>query len=247
MKVTVFLLLATMVFSYVALATDQYDVCCFCLQDPQDSIYTRKECERWVKQSAPALGCQRTQTSPNYQQVRVEGQYRCNKVNVYGAFHGLSSMVHIPAQIADNLTYDLKPRELNYDGSSCLLFNNVDQGREQAKTLSQRYPWVKFNLKGNQNSGITEMLAFIGNPHELPEATSKVSFIAEGGTVTLRYDACTPQKKTCYFTTEDQDATNDSNLKYCMSGGQVVTQRCCRSARGPGEGKWSAPGRTCAR
>ena len=241
------LLLASFLLSASALAATNYSACCVCIEDPDDAIYMAKSCQRWFKENSQRLGCQRDISIKDADRPVVDASVRCDRVEVRGEFHGLSSMYHVPARIADSLTHDLKPKVFNYDGSTCLLFNNLAKARNEIATLGQRYGQVSYKFRGNQNAGITQMLAFVGMPKEMPEASSKATITAHKGKTTISYDLCTPQGQLCYFTTNDPEADNDSNTKNCLANGNVVGQVCCRSSRTAGEGKWSAPGKGCAR
>jgi hypothetical protein len=57
------------------------------------------------------------------------------------------------------------------------LFKNLSNARNEIATLGQRYSQVNHKFRGNQNAGVTQMLAFIGKPKEMPEAASSARSI----------------------------------------------------------------------
>ncbi len=230
-----------------ALAATKHSACCVCIEDPNDASYTAKTCQRWFKENSQRLGCQQDISIKDPEKPTVDSSLRCDRLEVQAEFHGLSYMYHVPARIADSLTIDLKPKVFNYDGSTCLLFNNLSKARNEIATLGQRYSQVSYKFRGNQNAGVTEMLAFIGKPKEMPEAASKATVTTHKGKTSVSYDSCSAKGKLCYFTSDDFEADNDSNTKNCMSAGVLVGQVCCRPSKTAGEGKWSAPGKACAR
>lgn len=241
------LCIASLLLSTTALAATKSNACCLCIEDPNDASYTAKTCQRWFKENSKLLGCQQNISIKDPEKPVVDSSLRCDRLEVRAEFHGLSYMYHVPARIADSLTHDLKPKVFNYDGSTCLLFNNLTKARDEIATLGQRYSQVSYSFRGNQNAGVTQMLAFIGKPKEMPEAASKATITTHKGKTAITYDLCTSRGALCYYTAEDHEADNDSNTKNCLANGSVVGQVCCRPSKTAGEGKWSAPGKGCGR
>jgi hypothetical protein len=220
--------------------------CCFCIADPSDKS-TTAECQRWIKDNKKSLECTRKEIIRSHDDVSFEPGLSCRKVSAYGANHGLSYFYTTVFQFATKAAKNLSPVELSYDGSTCLVFNNVDIVEKEALKLSNQYPDVNFHLAGNQNVGVVRYLQIFGigsKPKEMVGMSSKMIVRAQGGMVEVDYADCSRPKGRCSVTNYDIGATTDSNTKFCRDGNEIVNQKCCPPAKGS-FGKWSIPGMEC--
>lgn len=221
----------------------QVETCCLCFADRDDAQSTGDECARWLKDNGARLGCQYSQVMRNRTDLGFNPFLRCERVEAYGAFHGQSFMYQDVLEIPRSIAKKLDPHEVNYDGSSCMVFNNVELVQAEVQRLAHDYPQTRFDLRGNQNEGGVAYLMF-SRPKEIASISSKAEFIGLNGQVETRFDACSKVGNECYMVYDDRGATNDSNLKFCTSDGQVVEQACC--AKGKKHiGHWLVPGQAC--
>ncbi len=220
--------------------------CCFCIADPTDKS-TTAECQRWLKDNKKSLECSRREIIPSHASVNFEADLSCRKVSAYGANHGLSYYYTTIFQFASKAAKNLSPVEVNYDGSTCLVFNNVDIIEREAVKLSEQYPNVSFKLSGNQNIGVVRFLQIMGiglKPKEIKGMSSKMVVRAQGGMLEVEYGECSRPKSTCGISEYDIGATTDSNTKFCRDGNEITTQKCCARPN-KDFGKWSHPGMEC--
>ncbi|MES2526925.1 MAG: hypothetical protein V4598_07545 [Bdellovibrionota bacterium] len=238
----------SVIFLFVSLSASASveESCCFCVADPSDAS-TTAECGRWLKDHSKKLSCTKNVIFPSHNNISFEADLSCRKVTAYGANHGLSYYYSTVFQFAAKAAKAVRPVELSYDGSTCLVFNNIELVESEAKKLSTRYPDVKFVLSGNQNTGVVRYikLPIIGSrPKEINSMASKMTVTAQGGTTEVEYGECSRPKGTCGYAKQDMGATNDSNSKLCVRDNEIVEQKCCSPKKGD-FGKWGVPGLEC--
>ena len=240
------ILSAFLLFASLTASATVEESCCFCVADPSD-LSTTAECQRWLKDHSRKLSCTKNVIFPSHTDITFESDLSCRKVTAYGANHGLSYYYSTVLQFAAKAAKAVRPVELDYDGSTCLVFNNVELVESEAKKLSGRYPEVKFVLSGNQNTGVVRYLKFpiIGSkPKEIDSMASKMTVIAQGGATEVQYGECSRPKGKCGFSKQDMGATNDSNSKACLRDNEILQQKCCEPKKGD-FGKWGVPGLEC--
>ncbi len=241
------IILFSVLFSMISFAQASIEEsCCFCIADTSDKT-TIPECQRWLKDNRKSLGCTRNEIIASHSDVKFEQELSCRKVSAYGANHGLSYFYTTVFQFAAKAAKNLSPVEVNYDGSTCLVFNNVEIVEKEAVKLSEQYPDVNFSLTGNQNVGVVKYLQLFGigsKPKEMVGMSSKMIVRAQGGTVEADYADCSRAKSRCGIAEYDIGATSDSNTKFCREGNEIITQKCCAPPKAS-FGKWSFPGMEC--
>ncbi len=221
--------------------------CCFCIAETTDKS-TTSECQRWLRENSSRLECTKKVIFPSHQQVSFEKDLSCRKVTAFGANHGLSYYYTTVFQFASKASTALRPVEIHYDGSTCLVFNNVSAIESETQRLSIRFPNVRFVLAGNQNQGVVRHINLFGigeRPKEIQGMSSKMTVVAQSGFVDVTYGDCSKSRAVCSFNRGDMGATNDSNTKFCQDESQTtVAQKCCEPIIG-NWGRWSAPGMNC--
>jgi hypothetical protein len=220
-----------------------YENCCICVADNYDSVEVGKECQKWFSLK-DQKSCDYKKTQTDKDSPFFDAGVSCRNINMYGAFHGLSSYLKYPFNLSKSASQRYRAAEVTYDGSTCLLFNNVDQARKEALSLAFTNKETKFLISGNQNDGVVSNIPFITKPKEIPSSTSKVTFEIDSGDVKMTFAACTPAKKLCGYAPRDIGAISDSNTKFCQDGEEIVEQKCCPDKKGEW-GKWSTPGQNC--
>lgn len=228
--------------SFLARAIVQKKSCCVCFPD-KDDYSTTKECGRWLKENKK--NCDYSKMLDHFMDYKLNQAMQCEKVNVYGAYHGYSYRYIHTFNIINDVTRAFNPRELKFDASSCLIFNNVEKIEESVKRLIRDFPQVDFVISGNQNNGTVFNIPGIIKPKEMESFSSKITFKVSNRKVTTVFAACTKAGKTCDHAARDVGATNDSNSKFCKFENRVVSQSCC-NPNFRGYGRWSRPGEACA-
>jgi hypothetical protein len=236
------ILLLSLLLSQAALA---FDTCCVCVEDPNDRVATEKECKLWLKRQK---NCQKKEAVKSYWDLDLKEEYSCKKLNIFGAFHGNSSMVSRPFDISVELAETVSAKEVNYDGSTCLVFNNQDKVEDLAHLLTVNGEiGRKFSISGNQNMGVINLNTIFKKYKEIDKTTSKLTVIVDNGKAEIIYDKCSRANKLCGFARSGEDfmATSDSNEKICEDKGQLVKQICCVKSLSDAYGTWSKPGGSC--
>ena len=239
------LILFFALFSSLAVAQNE-DSCCLCAADLSDSS-TSKECARWLKENKSS--CSYRKELPHFMSYayKLDENVRCESLNIYAAFHGLSSYYYHTFFLIEDLIENYDPKEVSFDGSTCLIFNNVEKIQENAKRISKRYPQIYFDLSGNQNEGAVLFIPLIYRPKETMSMSSKMNVKAKNGRVETSFGTCSKKNGRCFFNKQDVGATNDSNTKFCMEENEVTTQVCCpkKIVTNGVNGFWSRPGEAC--
>ncbi len=244
-SIIAFFLFAFLMLSFGAIAAPE-ESCCFCIADTSDAS-TTAECQRWMKDKAKDLNCTKKEIFPSHDTVNFEDGLSCRKVTAYGANHGLSYFYTTVFNFARKAARKLDPVEIHYDGSTCLVFNNVEIIQQQSEKLSQEFPQVNFELTGNQNEGVVRYFRILGigsKPKESSQMASKMTVHAQAGMIETVFGDCSKPKGQCGYAPQDYGATNDSNTKFCTMNNEVVSQKCCQQKKG-NWGKWSIPGMEC--
>lgn len=245
MKTYILLFLSAFLMLSTAIAAPE-ESCCFCVADVQDSS-TVAECQRWMKDNSKGMGCTKKQIFADHSEVQFEEGLSCRKVTAYGANHGLSYFYPTIFTFARKAARKLDPVEVHYDGSTCLVFNNVEVVQKESLKLSREFPQVNFDLSGNQNEGVVRYFQVLGigtKPKESAQMASKMTVHAQGGLIETVYGDCSKPKGKCGYALQDYGATNDSNTKFCSQDHEVVSQKCCKPKKG-NWGKWGVPGMEC--
>lgn len=220
-----------------------FDTCCICVEDPNDPVSTEKECKQWLKSQK---NCQKKEAVKSYWDLNLKENYSCNNLNIYGAFHGNSSLVGRPFDISMELAETVSAKEINYDGSTCLVFNNIDRVENLANLLTGE-EGRKFSISGNQNMGVIRLNTIFNKYKEIEKTSSKLTVVVDNGEAEIVYDKCSKPNRKCGFARfgEDFMATTDSNEKICEDDGKLVTQICCVESLSDSYGTWSKPGGSC--
>jgi hypothetical protein len=243
---SVLILLLSLSSTTFAQSSESYDKCCVCVGDPNDKDVD-KECQKWFTLGDRRQTCEKNYILESKSSTMFPGSAVCRTVEIYGAFHGLSSYSSYPFKISKNVAQSLRSEEVIYDGSTCLIFNNVQSLGTLADRLARELPQTKFAITGNQNIGIVApSIPFITKTKEKSGTSSKVTITIDRGAVEEVYDDCSPAGRLCGFAAQDLGAISDSNTKYCMEEGKLVEQQCCSPKRKLW-GKWSWPGESCLR
>ena len=234
------LLILSLFITQIAFA---YDTCCVCVEDPNDPVSTEKECKQWLKSQK---NCQKKEAVKSYWTLNLKETYSCNKLNIYGAFHGNSSTVGRPFDISMELADTVSAKEINYDGSTCLVFNNTDRVENLANLLTGETD-RKYSISGNQNMGVINLETIFKKYKEREVTTSKLTIVVENGKAGIVYDKCSKPNKLCGFARQGEDfmGTSDPNEKICEDDGKLVAQICCVEALSDAYGTWSKPGGSC--
>ncbi len=254
-----FLLLPLLAFApNPVLASERYSSCCVCVEDDEDVGGlggSDRECAGWLKKARREVGCSWWQTMPRKQALDLDNysfKDTCQKVTVHGSFHGNSSGVEIPFQISAGVAKLFSASEVCYDGSSCLLFNNIDDVMTCSRRLS-RNSSCRFEISANQNIGVTGYSCFPwGKPRELDYASSKLTAVIDAVKVTYLYPPCSREGDKCSWIdpSSDPGAKEDPNQKHCAWNSEITTQRCCPKKRGSLDaalnGTWMEPGYKCS-
>lgn len=239
------LILFMLLFSALAFAQNEVS-CCICAADLSD-ISTSKECARWLKENRKE--CSYQKQLPHYMSYAysLDENVRCESMKVFAAYHGLSRTYYHTFFLIQDLVENYDPKEVSFDGSTCLIFNNVDKVQDSAKRLSKLFPQVYFDLSGNQNLGAVFSIPLIYRPKETMSMSSKMTVKAKNGQVETSFGACSKPNGKCFFADSDVGATNDSNTKFCMEENKLTTQMCCLRKKivNGVNGLWSNPGEIC--
>ena len=256
------ILLAFLVFTatwlrpFSAQAQHRYASCCLCVFDEFDQkglMGTQRECDGWLTKSSKRLGCAYQESVSKTAALTLHlrsAPASCEKVEIYGAFHGSSSGSRVPFEISAAAAKSFSAKEVCYDGSTCLLFDNVDQVQACAQQLGQ-YSACKFKVSANQNIGVTGMNCWGFFPEEVREASSKLTAIVDGLNFHLQYAECSKPGDKCSYKdpTQNSGSNNDPNTKFCRRRNAVTSQTCCLPAKGDSgdtlNGRWSIPGLSC--
>lgn len=220
------------------------NACCFCFADLSDDS-TRTECSRWLRENSRRLECGVQETLLLQQYSSFPRDLTCNRVEAYTSFHGNSAAISKAIKIVEKISKDLKPREINYDGSTCNVFNHVDEVKTKTEILSQVYPEIRFNLQGNQNVGLVNYIRIISKPKETQSASSKMIIEAQNGLSEVTYGECTRPGRQCGVVSYDPTAKNNPNEKFCMENSEIKTQMCC-PVKNKRWGQWNLVGEACS-
>ena len=162
----------------------------------------------------------------------------------------MSSEVKVPFAISAGTARLFGATEVCYDGSSCLLFNNIEDVKACTINLAKNSS-CRFEISANQNLGVTQAVCWF-RPLEVSEAASKLTAIIDGVDMMLRYSSCSKAGEKCAVIAKERDPTakSDPNEKYCFDGSGVTTQSCClkekaRKSDGALNGNWAKPGIPC--
>lgn len=230
-------------FELMAQAAD-YDTCCICVGDPDDLKSVGKECHKWLN-SGTRKNCEYKKVIDSKDSPFLDAGKTCRSIDMFGGFHGLSYLTAYPFKLARGAAQRYFAEEVTYDGSTCLVFNNIEIAKSQANTLASLEKKVKFIISGNQNIGVVApAIPFITKVKEVPSMASKVTFEIDSGDVQMSYASCSKPNKMCGFADRDFGNFSDSNTKFCMDGEEVVEQKCCPDKKREW-GKWSVPGQNC--
>ena len=221
----------------LAQSGERYSSCCVCVEDDHDVKGlggTERECAGWLRRARREIGCAWSQSMPQKQALNLENytfEDSCRKVTVYGAFHGNSSGVEIPFTISAGVAKLFAASEVCYDGSSCLLFNNIDDVKACTRRLA-RSSDCRFEISANQNVGVTQYSCLFGissKPHEIASAASKLTAVIDAVGIHYRYPACSTEGDKCSWLDPKTDggAQTDPNQKLCAWNDEITTQRCC--------------------
>jgi hypothetical protein len=237
------------------------NTCCVCVtnasETKKDITIAQSACKKWRKQATKIFACDYYENAKliDHQLFFTNNTYECSQLYIHGFFHAVSSSVSYPFEIADLLSKGFHSQDTHYDGVSCLLFNNLDQVKENAEKLASTNPG-KFTIAGNQNIGVA-----FGVRHTIPyrelNNTSSKAIVTVGADrqIDLSFGKCSKPNRMCAHIGlgVDKEANNDSNLKWCTHEGQDVQQYCCRVDQkqdSPSDkkkvfaGYWSQPGET---
>ena len=157
-------------------------------------------------------------------------------------------MTTSPFDFSRSIAHAYHSTKVDYDGSSCLLFNNVTQVESLAADLSKDTS-VQYRISGNQNMGVTLYVPHLVGPREQNGESSKVTAIIENGKSSLEYANCSPTGGKCGVSDTSTGALNDPNRKWCMDEDVLTEQSCCLKKQlipTVSNGRWSAPGETCS-
>ncbi|MBU6375124.1 MAG: hypothetical protein KGQ59_03940 [Bdellovibrionales bacterium] len=238
-------------------AEHRYSSCCLCVMDDEDqqgTLGSKRECERWLSTAGKQSGCTYQETlslkSALTLQLRSSSS-SCEKLHIYGTYHGDSTGTRIPFQISVASAQHFSAKEVCYGGSSCLLFDNIDEVRSCSQELGQSSS-CKFRIQANQNIGVVGLNCWDRMPQELDEASSKLTAIVDGLNFHLEYNNCSKTGDRCAFADEEwiQKASKDgANSKRCRQNTMLTTQWCCLpDGAQPSDGldgRWGMPGHRC--
>lgn len=235
------ILIILLMTSFLAQALVQKESCCVCFPD-KDDYNTTEECGRWLKENGK--NCAYTKKLDHFMGYSLNKDLSCEKVNIYGAYHGYSYRYIHTFNIINDVTRAFDPKEVKFDASTCLIFNNIEKVEESVKRLIRDFPQVNFDISGNQNNGVVLRLPIIYMPKEMPSMSSKVTFKVTNLKMEVIFAPCTNVGKQCDIVDKDVGATNDSNMKFCTLNNEVVSQSCCNKGLN-GYGRWAIPGESC--
>ncbi|MBU6376157.1 MAG: hypothetical protein KGQ59_09195 [Bdellovibrionales bacterium] len=247
----------------------QYESCCFCIQAKDD--FLKSLCDQYYKKHQCGLKAIfdidnetfELKRSLKSQKVNLDAQ--CTHVDIFGAFHGLSSTTKVPFTIARKFAEHFKATSLCYDGATCLAFNNIEDVRAEACNLGESNLDCRFVISGNQNIGVasnprTKVQSMMPNgkggvtakciPSKETDR-SRMAVVIDGVNMHTQFAKCSKAGEMCAEIAEwaDPAAKSDPNSKWCIHEGAVVQQRCCgiwgNEEEGYKWGKWAAPGQAC--
>lgn len=220
-----------------------YDTCCICVGDPQDFKSVTKECQKWLS-SGTRKNCEYKKIQDSKDSPFFDAGVTCKSIDMFGGFHGISAYTNYPFKLAKAAAQRYFSPEVKYDGSTCLVFNNIKQAQVLAQNLAYDKT-VRYIISGNQNIGVVApAIPFITKVKEVPSMSSKVTFEIDSGEVRTNFAECSKASKMCGYAALDMGAASDSNTKFCMEGEELVEQKCCPDKKMEW-GKWSAPGQSC--
>lgn len=223
-----------------------FNTCCFCVNDPHDADVT-KECQKWFTLQ-DQISCEYSATILSKDSVLMDSGKTCEKVKIWGGFHGLSYYYNYPLNISSQAANVYSAKEVEYDGSTCLIFNNTESVKTRAQALALKDTQTHFLISGNQNTGVvSSRIPFVTKPTENLGMASKMTLEISQGEVKVSYGACSAFGTTCGYATSDIGASTDSNKKFCMDHGELSEQSCCVKNARQEWGKWSRPGSGCSR
>lgn len=225
-----------------------YESCSICLVN-SFSEQMNSECKGWFA-NKEQKGSRFNLVFNTKKSVFKKGQITCENLRMWGAYHGASFMYAAPFEYAKNAAKAFEASSVSYDGSTCLVFNNLDLAKAEALKLAREIKNIKFQISGNQNEGAVSAKSYVFFSSDFQEdkgQASKVTYTIQDGQLSTSYGACSTEGKLCSFTSkyEDHGATSDSNTKTCVEDRRVTQQICCENRRNPGFGQWSAPGDRC--
>ena len=245
------LTLVLLLYSFQPLANAKsFASCCVCIVQGIDRIDPQvdRECAAWLRRQERSGQCGLSATY-----ARDDLQFlkslpdQCARLNVWAAFHANSTMTEEPFAISQQLSSVYQTHELFYDGSSCRIFDNIESMKKQAARLAARDNHTRYEISGNQNTGVVREIPLLSGPREKQGDSSKVTVILENGVVQVSYAPCSKRTDKCVYTAAT-DSTTQPNSKSCMNGEELVEQECCPKRQNGADlikGHWSHPGQTC--
>lgn len=238
-------------------AAEPFQNCCYCIQDEKDESMA-EACRQWVQKGQNSGQCDYSETIKRDAALNFQdNSHRCQKSYIYGSFHGLSSYYEMPFKISQNIAVANSSEEVDYDGMTCLVFNDVDNVRYHAMYLSTQSR-ARFTIRGNQNLGVFNPDPKVAPVEEYATASSKVIINVADYDMDIQYSACAPEGAMCGYFGEPKipgidpkkikiRTGSDPNKATCEFQGQLAEQTCCVKRKKDEFGKWSKPGEACPR
>lgn len=226
-----------------------YNNCCFCIKGDDTFLkagFINAECRSWFRKADKKYQCDHKEVFKLNDFINLKTpSASCSKINVWGAFHGTSSDFTKPFTISRVLAKSYNASSVCYDGSSCLIFNNISDTKMAAMKLNLHNTKTHFEITGNQNLGFCAYKAGQGVV-EIEEFSSKLSLHLRAGQVKVQYEECSKDGDRCARVEKDNNFSNDPNSKNCIFQGATVQQKCCPYSRlGVSKSKWGEPGKGC--
>ena len=251
-----FIYLLSFLLSTAVLADPVLDSCCICIlgehADSNTAGQIKRECDTWLRRTSKSIKCDLKTTYHKDDVEELETQKNsCGKITVWGAFHGNSKAYSDPFLISKQLAKSYQAKEVCYDGSSCLVFDNISDVKRMSSYLAETDENTKYIISGNQNMGTVCEIPFLLGPREVHEFASKVMTMIEKGGYTITYSKCSKKGEQCMYSDGYVGSDNDPNAKWCMNDTEVVSQHCCPKNYSNNKkldetiGTWSAPSVDC--
>lgn len=232
--------------SLIVAQTQSYNSCCFCITDSYEDSSITRECKKALKMNKR---CQLKKTvSKNSYKWLEKQDYSCKEVNITGAFHADTYMYSLPFDISESIARAVDAKKVNYDGSSCMIFNNLEDVKDKAIATFSRNKSIDFSITGNQNIGVVKYLPILAKPKESKQMSSKVTLTNREETgINISYASCSKRGRACaldHF--DDRSYVDNTNTKLCSFKNKTVKQTCCVKNNKKKKGKWSFPGESCS-
>lgn len=210
---------------------------------------SKRECDKWLSQQRHCPQKLAFSKSFVLDFDRKDANISCEKISIYGAFHGSSSSARIPFDISARAARLFRATEVCYDGTTCLAFNNIKDVEACAANLADTKA-CKFRISANQNLGVVSGCSWF-RPTEVSQTASRLTATYDGVRLMLEYPACSSPGDKCGWLSPlgDPSAKTDPNEKFCFDGSAITTQSCCIK---PGttkinalSGRWAKPAQKC--